>query len=431
MGMSISLKKDTRKTNIKHNNRALNEKEMKENSHVDFSRSHENKYLVEDSLKELYDKEFGKAQADYNDKQKRVDRKIKSYYDHIQGGKKTSLQQEMIVQVGDKDDFKHNPSNVNMANEVLENWFHDFEKRNPNLKIYNAVIHNDEASPHMHLNFVPVATGYTRGMDKQVSFDKAIIQQDKTLDKVRPFDDWRNQEVLLLEKKLNERGIERELVGTNDYEDVNDLKVKKDLEREIKELSRIVPKEKMAVPFSKKEIETKVIPKFIGKPDIVEKETENYVLTPDQYKSMGEQLHAAVAIKKDYERLKSSVPVKENEKLAEEKEELRLDHNRLVRKYNKKHEDYDELSKENVTLKGRVVDLTLEIKATYQSVKEFVREHATSPVTFKSAFKKVVYKVKEKTLQARERGGMEPERTEFEKTHRKEIQREQDNELSR
>jgi hypothetical protein len=154
MGMSISMKKDTRKTNVKHNNREFNEKEKKENSHVDFSRSHENKYLVVESLKELYKNEFGKAQADYNEKQKRTDRKIKNYYDHVQQGKKTSLQQEMILQVGDKDDFKNNPENQEIANQVLEEWFKKFEERNPNLKVYNAVIHNDEASPHMHLNFV-------------------------------------------------------------------------------------------------------------------------------------------------------------------------------------------------------------------------------------------------------------------------------------
>lgn len=62
------------------------------------------------------------------------------------------------------------------------------------------MIHNDEATPHMHLNFVPVATGYKRGLEKQVAFDKAITQQDETLNKERPFDDWREKEVRLLEK---------------------------------------------------------------------------------------------------------------------------------------------------------------------------------------------------------------------------------------
>src|SRR5690625_7304567 len=88
----------------------------------------------------------------------------------------------------------------------------------------------------MHLNFVPVASGYKRELEKQVAFDRAIIQQDSTLNKTRPFDDWREKEVQLLEKMLLERGIERKIVGTNEYKDVNDYKKKKDLEREIKQL---------------------------------------------------------------------------------------------------------------------------------------------------------------------------------------------------
>ncbi|MBL1992446.1 plasmid recombination protein, partial [Klebsiella pneumoniae] len=144
--------------------------------------------------KELYQEEFGEVLENYNAKQKRNDRKIDDYYKHIQFGKKTALQQEMIIQVGDLNNFISN-ADYEKANEILLEWFKDFEKRNPNLKVYNAVIHNDEASPHMHLNFVPVASGYKRGLEKQVSFDRAITQQDPTLDKTRPFDDWREKEV--------------------------------------------------------------------------------------------------------------------------------------------------------------------------------------------------------------------------------------------
>ncbi|MED1518538.1 plasmid recombination protein, partial [Bacillus paranthracis] len=192
-------------------------------------------------------------------------------YKHIQSSKKTSLQQEMIVQVGDMKDFNYR-ADYEKANEILLDWFKDFEKRNPNLKVYNAVIHNDEASPHMHLNFVPVASGYKRGLEKQVSFDRAITQQDATLDKTRPFDDWREKEVQLLEKALKERGIERKLVGTNEYKDVNEYKEKKDLEREIRwlegevakkkdelvKVSEHVPEKKMNLRSKKKEVKTEV-----------------------------------------------------------------------------------------------------------------------------------------------------------------------------
>lgn len=204
----------------------MSEKEKERNSHIDYSRSDENKYLVQKDLKELYREEFGEVLENYKVKQKRNDRKIDDYYKHIQSSKKTSLQQEMIIQVGDKDDFS-NKQDFEKANKILEEWLSGFEKRNPNLKIYNAVIHNDEMSPHMHLNFVPIASGYKPGLEKQVSFDRAIRQQDLTLDKTRPFDDWREKEVKLLENILKEHGIERKLVGSNEYKDVNEYKEKK------------------------------------------------------------------------------------------------------------------------------------------------------------------------------------------------------------
>jgi len=127
MSMSISLQKSSTKTNIKHNNRTMSEKEQERNPHIDQSRSHENKYLVQEDLKELYEREFGGALEKYNAKQKRNDRKIKDYYKHVQSSKKTSLQQEMIIQVGDKDDFSNNEKRE-LANEVLQDWFKEFEE---------------------------------------------------------------------------------------------------------------------------------------------------------------------------------------------------------------------------------------------------------------------------------------------------------------
>ncbi|MGH0951485.1 plasmid recombination protein, partial [Bacillus mycoides] len=107
MNMSVSLKKATNKTNIKHNNRVMNEKEKERNLHINYSKSDENKYLVQKDVKELYQEEFGEVLERYNAKQKRNDRKIDDYYKHIQSSKKTSLQQEMIVQVGDMKDFNY------------------------------------------------------------------------------------------------------------------------------------------------------------------------------------------------------------------------------------------------------------------------------------------------------------------------------------
>ena len=329
----------------------MSDKEKERNPHIDESRSDENKYLVQKDLKELYQEEFGGALEDYNAKQKRNDRKIDDYYKHIESSKKTSLQQEMIVQVGDTNDF-FGSTNSEKANEILLEWFEKFEERNPNLKVYNAVIHNDEASPHLHLNFVPVASEYKRGLEKQVSFDRAITQQDSKLDKTRPFDDWREKEVQLLEKLLVERGIERKLVGTNEYKDVNEYKEKKDLEQEIAFLegkidkkknelvaiSEKVPDKNFNLKTKHKETKTEVIQTGLFKKEKVQKETGNYIFTPKQLNELENIVTAAVAVKKDYQRLQTTDLVEENKELREAV-------------YQKTKENQS-LEKENVVLKN-------------------------------------------------------------------------------
>ena len=424
--MSVSLKKDTKKTNIKHNNRTMSEKEKERNSHINFSRSDENKYLVQKDLKELYQEEFGEALEKYNAKQKRNDRKIDDYYKHIQSGKKTALQQEMIIQVGDLNDFS-SKEDYEKANEILLDWFKDFETRNPNLKVYNAVIHNDEASPHMHLNFVPVASGYKRGLEKQVSFDRAITQQDQTLDKTRPFDDWREKEVQLLEKLLLERGIERKIVGTNQYKDVNEYKEKQDLEREIAYLeknlekkksellaiSENVPEKNVTLKPKRKEIKTEVKPKLIGKPEIIEKETGNYVFSPKQIEKLENVLTAAVTVKKDYERLQSTDLVAENSQLHRELFQQRKENHKLT-KENK------ELRVENMGLKRHISDLQHEIGLLYQNTKEFLKERTDSVRVFKNVFKDFIGDLREKVTGS-----------DFERLYKRERARERDRGMER
>ena len=404
----------------------MSDKDKERNSHIDESRSHENVYLVQKDLKELYQEEFGEALENYNAKQKRNDRKIDDYFKHIQSSKKTALQQEMIVQVGDLYDFPMR-KDYEKGNEILLEWFEDFEKRNPNLKVYNAVIHNDEATPHMHLNFVPVASGYKRGLEKQVSFDRAIIQQDPALDKTRPFDDWREKEVQLLEEKLLDRGIERKLVGTNSYKDVNEYKEKQDLLNEIAVLegkvdekkneflaiSKNVPDKNLVLKPKRKEIKTEIVPKMFGKPEIHQKETGNYVFTPKQMEQLETIVTAAVAVKKDYERLQSMKPVIENEKLREEV------YQKTNENYKLKNEN-KELRSENRDLKDLIGDLRHEVGLLYQSAKDFVKERTEGVRAFKNVFKDLVDKVKERNPGS-----------EFERLYKREKARERDRGMER
>lgn len=392
MSMSVSFKKATNRTNIKHNNRDFTEKQKEKNSHIDFSKSDENKILVQKDLRELYEQEFSEPLKNYNDKQKRNDRKIDDYYQHIKDSKKTSLQQEMIIQVGEKDDF-NSPEDFERANEVLEDWFSDFEERNPNLKVYNAVIHNDEASPHLHLNFVPVASGYKRGLEKQVSFDRAIKQQDETLNKTRPFQDWREKEVNLIADKLKERGIERKFVGTNDYKDVNEYKERKDLQREIKILEKDLSQKKNELvnltneqpkKISSKSINAKYEMKTIDKPtgkkllgvQLTEKKevkTGNIVLPEKEYQKLILGAQQNQQLKAQMEKYLTTNLAKENQKLERKVETAEEFYSETVDDYNNLVQRFNKLLDENDSLEEQVKTLKQEIKSIYHNVKDALK----------------------------------------------------------
>lgn len=252
MKHSISFKKSTKKTSISHNNRTLDDEQQKSkyHKHINFDKSNENIYLEQTPIKEKYEELFGEAVEKFNAKQKRADRKIDDYYAKVRKDKKLEPQREFIIQVGDIDDYRltkddGSPTgltleqierNKQIANDILKSYYKEFQERNPNLPIYNAVIHNDEASPHMHLNVIPVASGYKRGMEKQCSFNKALKQQGIAFDKENNralWNNFRNQEVESIERLMSEHGWERKEVGTNHIKDVHEYKAIKAKEREL------------------------------------------------------------------------------------------------------------------------------------------------------------------------------------------------------
>jgi hypothetical protein len=141
---------------------------------IDVSKSSENITLVDKDIREAYREIFGEALEKYNGKQKRADRKIEDYCDHIKKSKNgEKLFYEDVVQWGKKEDFQK-PETRERAKEALVKYVEGFEERNPNLKLIGAYIHMDEASPHLHLDYVPVAHGYSRGLSTRNSLDRAM-----------------------------------------------------------------------------------------------------------------------------------------------------------------------------------------------------------------------------------------------------------------
>lgn len=124
--------------------------------------------LYED-VKKLYVKEFDKARLEYNEKQTRNDRKIEDYFSHISNNDKNDLAVEIIIELGNMEFWKDKDETYKRKmTEVFKEQIRDLEKIVPSFKVANAVVHYDEASPHLHIVGVPVKDGNKNGMKKQV-----------------------------------------------------------------------------------------------------------------------------------------------------------------------------------------------------------------------------------------------------------------------
>lgn len=144
---------------------------------VDGSRTHLNIDYCNENIRTVYHKMFDEALKRYNDKQTRADRRIENYYEKIRNSKQEKPFHELILQIGDKENMSAESENGALAREVLDEYYRGFQKRNPRLKVFSAHLHMDEATPHLHIDFVPFTTGSKRGLDTRVSLKQALAAQ--------------------------------------------------------------------------------------------------------------------------------------------------------------------------------------------------------------------------------------------------------------
>ena len=149
---------------IRHNNRLFRP------SNVDHSRTPDNITLIREDIQDAYHRLFDDSVTKYNESQKRNDRKIKNYFDKIYRSKKEKPFYEFIAQVGNQGDQPDQKKCV----EILEDFHKMMQKDYPNMAIFNSVIHVDESTPHLHLDFIPIGEGYKKGLEKRVSMQKAL-----------------------------------------------------------------------------------------------------------------------------------------------------------------------------------------------------------------------------------------------------------------
>ncbi|MCR5736611.1 MAG: plasmid recombination protein [Eubacterium sp.] len=141
---------------------------------VDASRTKDNITLINEDIKQVYHKLFDKALDEYNAKQKRKDRQIKNYYEKIKRSKQEKLFYEVIVQIGNMDDTGVGSYSAEIATQILKDYVELFQFRNPQLYVFEAYIHMDEETPHLHLDFVPWVSGSERGLETKTSFKGAL-----------------------------------------------------------------------------------------------------------------------------------------------------------------------------------------------------------------------------------------------------------------
>ena len=156
------------KGSLSHNSRQF----IAEN--VDSSRTPLNIEYCNEDIRTVYHELFDDALARYNEKQTRKDRVIDDYYEKIRTGKQEKLFEELIIQIGNKDDMNATSENGQLARQILDEYMQSFQQRNPTLRVFSAHLHMDEATPHLHIDFIPFTTGSKRGLETRVSLKKAL-----------------------------------------------------------------------------------------------------------------------------------------------------------------------------------------------------------------------------------------------------------------
>ena len=199
------------KGSLNHNNRSFHAK------NVDSSHTKDNVTFIRQSIGEAYEKLFGAAVERYNARQKRNDRKIScGYYEYqfdhevcntvITSADKRKSFYEDVVQIGTKDDTGVGTPDAEIAAKCLTEYMNGFQERNPNFYVFNAVLHMDEATPHLHIDYIPIGH-YKRGVDTQNGIAQALKEMGFG-DGKDAIARWRQSECDTLKEICSRYGIE-------------------------------------------------------------------------------------------------------------------------------------------------------------------------------------------------------------------------------
>lgn len=360
--------------------------------HIDQKRTHENVTLVDIPIKQAYDELFGEALAAYNAKQKRADRKIASYYEHVKGLKTgEKLFYEDVVQWGSKDDFT-NEKTRQTAKKCLIEYVNGFEKRNPNIKLIGAYIHMDEASPHLHLDYIPVATGYKRGLSVRNSFSRALhemgFEQDPETRKDNAAVQWKKHERAVFGDICAAHGLEveeeraaRGSLSVDEYKEARD-KMLEPIKQEMQ------PYQQLEIATNEVDVKGKQLP-LLKRVVIKDKELKElkeqakaYTVNAERIKNLNDDEIKLADWASDNQRATEQLD-KRAKMLAEQERRVQVMYNRqrnvnaLLEQAESSVKSKDtiiaRLTAENNRLREQVNNLIEKIKGAYQSLTNVVK----------------------------------------------------------
>ena len=287
---------------------------------VDQTRTHLNIEYCYTPIEQAYHELFDEAQAEYNAKQKRKDRRIEKYYEKICNGDQEKPFYEVIFQVGNKDDMGVASENGALAKEILDKFYHSFLERNPQLHVYSAHLHMDEATPHLHIDFIPCTTGSKRGLSTRVSLKQALADQGITGEgrSLTERDLWVQKEKKALAEIMLEHGIEWEQKGEH-KEHLSVLEFKREKRKEeLAELEQSIERvqQKQVSIKAVEQIETKPLP-LTSKVAVDKEDFQNLVTAAQKFVVQEKQESRLKRLLKDAKKTISDLKVKVDSLVAE------------------------------------------------------------------------------------------------------------------
>lgn len=422
MGVGVSFSQN--KGNLSHNERKFY------TNNIDIDRSKDNLQFYSLSVEEAYKEYFGNAIYEYNRTQKRKDRlkSVDKYLfelrenEHKKGAEKPFY--EIVVQIGDKNtcNILNNKEQAENAKNVLIEYVKGWQDRNPNLRVFNATIHMDETTPHLHLDYIPVATGYKQGLKVRNSLSKALECQG--LGKGVGRNDnasirWQKQEREVIKDlainhgfEIEEKGVDRPHLSVSEYKRASD-----DLNERIERNLEVLEVSKTKVPFSDKvmikESDLAALENLskLGQQarnaatehDLAltaDFELKNKQLKDREYQITNQENKITQKLKEAEKALQIATSAKE---IAQEQEKnskhMKSVYEKLYNEQKNLNQEYNELSKKNVSFSQEISKLSDDIKYLKQTHSEKVTSLNTQIAQAKNDVSKLENQIAEKDAQ--------------------------------